>query len=1176
MTAPFIRLMRRGVIRRRRSAAALTAPVCVTPPALLGTPTQGYGVGYTPGVWVGATTVTPVLRRNGVAIEANPATYVYQPADVGAVFDLVETGINARGPQSQASAPVGPIAALAITVGPMAFDDAGGTKLSAMGWDLASPGGNGDGYEANGAGQLRKIVTSGVCLYLGIGENARTQRVSADILQSTNALVGVMCAWDGGLDGYVLRRTDASTCRLLRYTAGSPTNLIGALGCGTGVLGIRCVVSPDDGTVHLQVTENGVDLSGGNHDDTSGSRKTRGRVAVVSLATPALNPSLDTLTAYATDYFLNPGTVPDPDPGDPDPGDPGDPEGLTFDGVTFSLAGAEVTGEYVLGRPWVLNTDGVTLLATDPPCQIQASGAESPGSPTFTNRTMHGLEINPGAASHMGGIANNQYGDVQGFDSYTAGKDPNANAGYSALRNRDPAVAGPQYFAPGQTATLVKAISAIAPAKQARPALQRKVPLSIVCVQPSAGQFDPPPALADKDDPDWVFNRSEVDLSILKSLPKPTGWPTFDQVMAMVLRMYHTGVTDNLKSRNLNPFDNMPGLVGYYGQGIAQNASTVFLSLNFDFTTEQKALLADGVCSIAIHIAGRLAAGGRWRGFGAGNIWAKQFLVMGAALLHQAANIERLTQFCDATQHPDRLGEDTQLLTVGRPLVDNTRTINSTGDPHISFPPFAVGEVDWTNDDENWTDPNARWNTDYRGITAAAISGAILGLRLTDGAIALWNNPRLVAYYSRFWDHEKVRNIPNTNDGPSPWSCFRSPRSDPNPSGTANDYLAHLRAAMEMYWDQGEETPAWVEVRGEGKYVWLTADAMLTVRQPPAADAFALGGHAAGIVATGVWGHKAWAEIDPPLPPGAAFTLGIAEAAVASLGGIAAPALAPTAGVNQTGALPAPAPAIEPVASNGVSRMRCPIWMTQREGVRRAAVFNLFRPPAAPVAGQNISAAGSGSKYRHYFPSPDAYRLSFGGQSLRPIGIPVTNTWQIHGAVFDLTRGSQSSDGLSAGDVGKYLVNGAKAAQSASTLDTTMALAWNLDQDVFFQGLGIFDNGNGTNGAGRLDGAFAAWVLYIDDGSGDFPDVEAPGVQANLAAIAAAANGDDWEEVLERIGGNGEGLVGGLVPFLAFFGSRAEANAPDPPTVQEFAIGGWPNRGSGPARQLMRRGAALT
>ncbi len=153
------------------------APVNQTPPALSGTGRIGELVTATPGVWLGAVSITGQWMRDGIEIAgAQSLSYTPGPADDLSALSYVETALNSIGPDMAQSAALNVLYVAPSLTGLLdgaleVFDQNSGTQIleSAIAFE-----GNGLVYGTNGAG--------------GASINAATGRVS---VPTDQALSGV-------------------------------------------------------------------------------------------------------------------------------------------------------------------------------------------------------------------------------------------------------------------------------------------------------------------------------------------------------------------------------------------------------------------------------------------------------------------------------------------------------------------------------------------------------------------------------------------------------------------------------------------------------------------------------------------------------------------------------------------------------------------------------------------------------------------------------------------------------------------------------------------------------------------------------------------------------------------------------------------------------------------------
>ena len=377
----------------------------------------------------------------------------------------------------------------------------------------------------------------------------------------------------------------------------------------------------------------------------------------------------------------------------------------------------------VTGGSWVR----VTITSIDPP------------STTSGGRTINGSMINPSPA----------FGMRQGYDSEMYDK-------YKSSNTYDPALnvalgvsaANPLVVAPHSSLVSTESVGAAGN----RPQIKKAQILTVVDQVPPDGSFRPAYCGTDKS---AVFNKTQLDYSLLASLPAVPGTPSLSSIERKFERPWIDHVPDWI-ARYTHPSENMQD----YGRDFGDDVSIGALMLHLDFTNAQKERLLIRYVQLGIDWYGVVANEGanNWPpagGHNHGRKWPILFagLMLGDAAMGGIAGSEAV------------FAEDGQTFYVMEtsPGVYNNG-YGGYGAQHVGLAEWGQKHtVDPSLDDVNWTgDP-------YRTCcTANSWYGFVLAIRIM-GVQSLWNHDSIFDYQDRYLS--TTRSLGQSSSQIS-WSAF--------------------------------------------------------------------------------------------------------------------------------------------------------------------------------------------------------------------------------------------------------------------------------------------------------------------------------------------------------------------------------------------------------------------
>ncbi len=308
--------------------------------------------------------------------------------------------------------------------------------------------------------------------------------------------------------------------------------------------------------------------------------------------------------------------------------------------------------------------------------------------------------------------------------------------------------------------------------------------LTVVDQPPAAGSFRPPPvgglAQVDKN-PQWTI--ADLDYSRLARVPSVAGMPNLRDVESFFERPWIETLTA-WNGRYRHPRLNQPG----YGRDMAHRLATGLLSLQLDYSNQEKQKLLVRMVQVGIDIWGSARTGAAWNNEGGHNQGRKMPMLLAGTVL----NSPKILEYADASRHiifqEDRQTWYVNQNDVGRELY------TADGRPREKYIQSDVGVPEWG--EKHYTQPNRdgrNWGTYYRDISGSCTVGHILAARLM-GVEDQWNWPAAFDYYDRFFAIEESRSEAHPNRiqpyVAEMWRRYRDnsdwippPTTDPQPIG---------------------------------------------------------------------------------------------------------------------------------------------------------------------------------------------------------------------------------------------------------------------------------------------------------------------------------------------------------------------------------------------------------
>lgn len=390
-------------------------------------------------------------------------------------------------------------------------------------------------------------------------------------------------------------------------------------------------------------------------------------------------------------------------------------------GITWLISGNPTTGSYVNGDYWVVGPVNITGIF---PISENLNRPLSPaGSGTGI---VNGSMLNPIASNNA----------QQGLDSLLNGGGSYRSA-LNIARPNGSAIGenNPLYVVSGSIVSSISNITGLA-----RPALTDAAVLTIVNQAPSTGSFRPPYCGTGKS---HHWNMTGINYGAFQSLPTVSSAPSLSTVAGYFQRPW-IEIDTEANGRYYHPSNNQPD----YGRDTSWLVEEAVLSLQLNYTNEQKNPLLIRTLQYGIDIYGAANTNGNWSANGGHDMGRKMPMLM-AGLAFNDPNILR---FADKAQN-FIFQEDQQTFYVAASDVQLARYSGDgrTRDPYTSG---MIGLPEWGEKHSFQPDRDgSNWDVLYRNVNYSSLLGHCLAARLMNGGMAAWNWPVFFDY------HDRVRTI---------------------------------------------------------------------------------------------------------------------------------------------------------------------------------------------------------------------------------------------------------------------------------------------------------------------------------------------------------------------------------------------------------------------------------
>jgi hypothetical protein len=348
---------------------------------------------------------------------------------------------------------------------------------------------------------------------------------------------------------------------------------------------------------------------------------------------------------------------------------------ITRNGITWTITGTPTSGTYANGDPWVVGP--IEITAIDP-------------TPTSTR---NGTVVNP------------SLGSTQGFYSGLS-----AHNAYSGTLN----VGDNLPLAVAADSSVVSTISSTATPAPLYGLIVDIAILTVVSSPPADNSFRPTyigsgSRASAHTTADLDYSRlNALDRSVLSSVPT---------LASLVDRFDETWYEQDLNwtGRYLHlPYMGVNG----YGGNMADQTAQACLSLNLDYTNEEKEDLLIHIVQLGLDYGSILAAGGTWNNDGGHNNGRLAPVLLAAMVLDDAT----LKSYC--ADSANRFSEFRQTFFVASEDVARSHT-GINGQTAYNYASGDIGKAEWgSTHHTNPTTDNDRWDAPYRDTAGGRMVGA--------------------------------------------------------------------------------------------------------------------------------------------------------------------------------------------------------------------------------------------------------------------------------------------------------------------------------------------------------------------------------------------------------------------------------------------------------------------
>jgi len=417
--------------------------------------------------------------------------------------------------------------------------------------------------------------------------------------------------------------------------------------------------------------------------------------------------------------------------------------------------------QFANGDFWVVGP--VNIIKIDPVSEeivgtTTIEGFTPDGGDDIQPRTMNGSMINPSPKN----------GNTQGYDNETYRWHPTSGRIYGGSYDKSLNVAlGVSENSPLTVAIGSSLVSTISSERGARPQVKVAAVLTVLDSPADDGSFRPPYSGSDKS---IKFNRSDLNLSLLKKLEKVESTPKIEDVAGYFEKPWIDHVP-NWTARYIHPSENMPD----YGREISTKIGEAALMLHLDYSDEDKETLLIRFVQLGIDLHGIVEDGGKdnWLPAG-GHTQGRKWPIMFAGFMLDNSEMKNIGlksgDYLYSNGHgignpPDdyiQFNEDGQTFYVSQDAVDKTHSDKWKPDKRNvdkgqteMYELSDIGLPEWgISHTKNQYADNRHWNAIYRRCcTANSYGGFVLAAHIMNLKNE-WNHNALFDYMDRYMDIE--------------------------------------------------------------------------------------------------------------------------------------------------------------------------------------------------------------------------------------------------------------------------------------------------------------------------------------------------------------------------------------------------------------------------------------
>jgi hypothetical protein len=393
-------------------------------------------------------------------------------------------------------------------------------------------------------------------------------------------------------------------------------------------------------------------------------------------------------------------------------------------GITWYFDQEYQVGRYANGDWWVLGPVTITKI--------------TPESRQEGSRWINGTMVNA----------------PQGHSRSQQGYDSSVSMTYVSSLNKAPSVAGPLTLTTGSVLSGVSG----SPPNSTGPALDELAVLTVVSTVPPLGAFRPAPYITDKTS---YWTESQLDYSILQSLPFVDNMPNIETLTAKMLRLHNEQAGATYQQGGVK---SIAAQGTGYGRDTAKELGDMALLLHLAFTNQEKRDLFVGMVQYGLDIYGRISV--PQDSFSVTNWWADgginhgrkwPVLLAGLALgdseIVEAVKRKVRPESAEmewSLKGSNRFQEDGSTAYITQAQIDSG--IGGYTQDMLGVPEWSARYWQYYEPENDYsTNAVSTWGAAYRNVGSAFVAHA-LSARLTSGGVDGWGWPAFFDYADRYFE----------------------------------------------------------------------------------------------------------------------------------------------------------------------------------------------------------------------------------------------------------------------------------------------------------------------------------------------------------------------------------------------------------------------------------------